>query len=82
MRARQDDAATIRTVAWKWWAAQCRHDTDPEVAQCYRLLVKKRLYLRNKEPLDEMTKEEKKEKLEETFEVLKEDITDSVQGQV
>lgn len=48
-------------------------DTDPEVARRYRLLVKKRLYLRNKEPLDEMTKEEKKEKLEETFEVLKED---------
>jgi histone acetyltransferase 1 len=46
---------------------------DPAVARRYRLLVKKRLYLRNKEPLDEMSKEEKKEKLEETFEILKED---------
>lgn len=48
-------------------------DTDEAVARRYRLLVKKRLYLRNKEPLDEMTKEEKKDKLEETFEILKED---------
>lgn len=39
----------------------------------YRLLVKKRLYLRNKEPLDEMTDQERKDKLEETFDVLKTD---------
>lgn len=48
-------------------------DKTPESEKRYRLLVKKRLYLRNKEPLDEMTHQERIDKLEETFEVLKTD---------
>lgn len=39
----------------------------------YRILVKSRLYLRNKEPLDEMTTEEKKSKLQETYLALVDD---------
>lgn len=48
-------------------------DNTSEVQQRYRLLVKRRLYFRNKEPLDEMTREERISKLQETFEVLKQD---------
>lgn len=39
----------------------------------FRLLVKRRLYLRNRDALDDMPPEEKKSKLQETFEALKDD---------
>lgn len=48
-------------------------DQSQDTQKRYRLLVKRRLYFRNREHLDEMTPEERKDKLQETFEVLKED---------
>lgn len=48
-------------------------DSSTDTQKRYRLLVKKRLYLRNKEHLDEMTKDERINKLEETFDGLKTD---------
>lgn len=58
-------------------------DKNPEQAQAakrFRLLVKRRLYLRNKDALDDMSLSDRRSKLEETFQALKDDYWRIIQN--
>ncbi|VVT57644.1 uncharacterized protein SAPINGB_P005798 [Magnusiomyces paraingens] len=50
-----------------------KQDVSQETIRLYRLLVKRRLYLRNRDALDDMSPQDRKSKLQETFEALKDD---------